>query len=110
LDITHTRFNEKHIAVADSYNNLAELYRTHGYLKKAEPLYIKAIEITYKLVEYPDKLARSLNNIALLYGEQNRYSEAENSHKKALDIKINSYGEENLDVANTFNNNTPDSF
>jgi tetratricopeptide (TPR) repeat protein len=104
LELTQTRFNERHIAVADSYNNLAELYRTHGYLEKAEPLYIKAIEITDKLVEYPDKLARSLNNIALLYGQQNRYSEAENSHKKALDIKINLYGEENRDIANTFNN------
>lgn len=103
LELTQTRFNEKHIAVADSYNNLAELYRTHGYFEKAEPLYIKAIEITDELVEYPDKLARSLNNIALLYEKQRHYSEAEKSHKKALKIKINLYGEETLDVANTFN-------
>jgi len=103
LELTQTLFNEKHIAVADNYNNLAEIYRTSGSLEKAEPLYIKAIEITDELVEYPDKLARSLNNLALLYEKQNRYNKAEKLHNKALEIKINLYGEASLDVANTFN-------
>ncbi|MEH2367891.1 tetratricopeptide repeat protein, partial [Nostoc sp.] len=53
----------------------------------AEPLYIQALALRRKLLgeEHPD-VASSLNNLALLYDSQGRYSEAEPLYIQALDI------------------------
>ena len=51
-----------------SLNNLALLYRAQGQYAKAEPLYQRALGIREKALgpEHPD-VARSLNNLAVLY-------------------------------------------
>ena len=53
--------------------------------------------------EHPD-LARSLNNLALLYNKQGRYAEAEALDQRALRIREKALGAEHLDVALSLNN------
>ena len=61
--------------MADSLNNLAELYRTQGRYTEAEPLQQRALAIREQVLG-PQHLdvANSLNNLALLYHNQERTS------------------------------------
>ena len=53
--------------------------------------------------EHPD-VAKSLNNLALLYQAQGRYAEAEPLHKRALVIREKALGPEHPDVAKSLEN------
>jgi tetratricopeptide (TPR) repeat protein len=63
-----------HPDVAQSLNNLALLYQDQGAYAKAEPLYVRALDIWEKVLGpmHPD-LATVLNNLALLYRAQEAY-------------------------------------
>jgi tetratricopeptide (TPR) repeat protein len=50
------------------------------------------------------KLAAALNNLALLYGDQGRYGEAESLHERSLAIREEALGSDHPDVAITLNN------
>jgi len=69
---------EEHPSTAISYNNLAELYRNIGEYQKAEPLYLKALNIREKILgeEHPST-ATSYNNLAGLYRNIGEYQKAE---------------------------------
>ena len=58
----------EHSLVAQSLNNLAEVYRAQGHYAEAEPLYRRSLAIVEKTLgpEHPH-MAASLNNLALLY-------------------------------------------
>ena len=60
---------------------------------EAEPLYLQALELTKRLLgeEHPH-VATSLNNLALLYKSQGRYSEAEPLYLQALEIRERGLG------------------
>ncbi|MBW4477585.1 MAG: tetratricopeptide repeat protein [Tolypothrix brevis GSE-NOS-MK-07-07A] len=47
--------NQQHPDVAQSLNNLAELYRLQGNYSKAEPLYVRSLAILEKVLggEHP---------------------------------------------------------
>ena len=55
------------------------------------------------VASHPD-VAQTLNNIALVYSTQGKYSEAEELYKRALAIREHSLGESHPDVAQTLNN------
>jgi tetratricopeptide (TPR) repeat protein len=78
---------ENHPDVANSLNNLAELYRSQGRYEEAEPLYLQALELGQRLLgeNHPD-VATSLNNLALLYNTQGKYVKAEALSRQALII------------------------
>ncbi len=59
--------------MAQSLNNLAELYRAQGHYAQAEPLFQRSLAIWEKALgpEHPD-VATSLNKLAQLYHEQGR--------------------------------------
>jgi len=61
----------EHPDVAQSLNNLAELYRSQGRYAQAEPLYKRSLAMLEKVLgpDHPD-VANSLNNLALLYDSQ----------------------------------------
>ncbi|MBW4685084.1 MAG: tetratricopeptide repeat protein [Komarekiella atlantica HA4396-MV6] len=87
LEVTKKRLGEEHLNVAQSLNNLAELYRLQGRYSEAEPLYLQALELRQRLLgkEHPD-IAESLNNLAELYYSQGKYSEAEPLFLQALEL------------------------
>jgi tetratricopeptide (TPR) repeat protein len=70
LAIREKVLGPEHPDVAQSLNNLAELYRKLGNYSQAEPLYQRSLAILEKVMgkEHP-LVALSLNNLALLYQE-----------------------------------------
>jgi len=75
-------------SLAETVNNLAELYRLQGCYREAEPLYLEALELRKSLLgdAHPD-VATSLNNLAKLYQAQGQYAEAEPLYLQALDLR-----------------------
>ena len=67
--------------------NLAALYSSQGRYAKAEPLYLRSLEIVEKaLGKSHPHVAASLNNLAALYESQGRYAKAEPLFLRALSI------------------------
>lgn len=91
--------------IADSFNNLAELYRIQGQYSLAEPLYIKSLKIREKIFgKTSPEIAQSLNNLASLYYYQENYPEAEKQYLAALEIWQNIHGENHPQIATILNN------
>ena len=82
---------------------LGRFYQGQGLYTHAEPWYEKCVVATRNRLgeEHPD-FAISLNNLALLYESQGRYSEAELLYQQALKKQI--LGEEHPNVATVLNN------
>ena len=91
--------------VAQSLNNLAQLYHAEGRYTDAEPLYKRSLAIREKTLgpDHPD-VAASLNNLAELYRNQGRYADAEPLYKRSLAINEKSLGPDHPDVAASLNN------
>ena len=66
-------------------NNIALILRKSGRQKAAEPCYVRALEIYEKQLgpDHPD-VASVLNNPAVFYTNERRYTEAEKIHLRAL--------------------------
>jgi len=94
-----------HPDVAQSLSNLAVLYQVQGAYPKAEPLYVRALDIREKALGpmHPD-VAICLNNLALLYRAQGAYPKAEPLYVRALDILEKALGPMHPDVAQSLNN------
>jgi tetratricopeptide (TPR) repeat protein len=93
--------------LANSLNNLAELYRSQGKWAEAEPLYKQALNIRRELFgNRPNNdLATSLNNLAGLYESQERLAEAEILYNEALKIDRLLFGDRpSDDLAASLNN------
>jgi len=105
LPILEAEFGPEHPDVAQTLNNLSELYDDMGYYEKALPLYQRALEISEKVLgpEHPD-VAKTLNNLALLYRHMGNYEKALPLYQRALEISEKVLGPENPDVATTLNN------
>jgi CHAT domain-containing protein len=94
-----------HPLVAQSLNNLASLYQAQGAYPKAEPLYVRALNIRQKALGPMHPLvANSLLNLALLYLNQGGYAKAEPLLVHALDIREKALGPMHPDVANSLDN------
>ena len=104
IALTREKIGE-HPALADSLNNLAELYRIQGNYTDAQPLLLESIEMRKRLLgeNHPD-VAQSLNNLAVFYVIQGNYSEAENYFFQALHLWKIHLGEEHEEIATILNN------
>jgi CHAT domain-containing protein/Tfp pilus assembly protein PilF len=91
--------------VAQSLNNLAEMYNEQGRYADAEPLLKRALAI-YEKALGPDHLdvGTSLNNLAFLYYAQGHYADAEPLFKRALAIREKALGPDDPDVATSLSN------
>jgi len=49
-------------------------------------------------------VAKTRNNMGIMYDSQGRYEEALEAYSKSLDIKIKVLGQDSLEVAKTHNN------
>ena len=85
-------------AVAQSLNNLAELYFTKRDYVKAEPLFQRAVEIAEKAMS-PHDFAIMLDNLGQLYKEKRDYLKAEPLYKRGLAINEKAHGPEHPNVA-----------
>jgi len=105
LEVRKRLLGAEHHDVAESLNNLAELYYNQGRYAEAEPLFKQALEMTKHLLgpEHPD-VATSLDNLAALYQSQGRYAEAESLFKQALEMRKHLLGPEHPDVTYSLNN------
>ncbi len=105
LNLAQKNTEKEHPAIADSLNNIAELYRLQGRYLEAQPLYLQALAIRKNLFgdEHPD-IAQALNNIAALYFLQGSYTEAEQKYLEALALWKRLLGDEHPDVATSLNN------
>ena len=77
----------KHPEVANSLNNLADLYTIQGHYAQAEPLYRQALAILEENFGPEDsEVAYGLSHLAKLSVIQARYAEAEAMHRRAIAI------------------------
>jgi tetratricopeptide (TPR) repeat protein len=85
LAIREKALGSDHLDVAQSLNNLAELYQAQGRYADAELLHKRALAIREKALgpDHPD-VAVSLNNLAELYQAQGRYADALPIVKKTI--------------------------
>ena len=66
---------------------------SRGKSPEAEVKFLAALEEAEKFGEDDARLALTLNNLAAMYHEQGKYTMAEPHYKRALDIRIRIYGE-----------------
>ena len=100
LSIREERLPADHPDVAQSLNNLAELYKAQGRYAAAEPLYKRSFAIMEKALgpNHP-AVATALNNLAVLYKVQGRYAAAEPLYKRSLAIREKALGPNHPAVA-----------
>jgi CHAT domain-containing protein/Tfp pilus assembly protein PilF len=105
LAIREKALGPDHPAVADSLNNLAELYRLKGDYAKAEPLQQRALAVREKALgsDQPE-VANSLNNLANLYYSKGDYAKAEPLWQRSLAIREKALGPDHPDVAASLHN------
>jgi tetratricopeptide (TPR) repeat protein len=107
LFIRERKLGEEHPDTAKSLNNLGEFYVSQENDAKAEPFLKRALDIRVKKFGMVHHFtAQSLYNLAILYSNvalrddsQEKYMEAENLFKQALEITEKVSGREDLNVA-----------
>ncbi|WP_353571407.1 FxSxx-COOH system tetratricopeptide repeat protein [Candidatus Albibeggiatoa sp. nov. BB20] len=105
LAIWEKVLGEHHPDVAQSLNNLAELYRNQGKYEQALPLFEHSLAIWEKVLgEHHPDVATSLNNLALLYSNQGKYEQALPLYERSLAILEKVLGEHHPLVAQSLNN------
>ena len=114
LEIRRSIYGDKHFAVADCLNKLADLLRTHLDPVAAKGYHDQALEIYSYLqgggvgtgVEISSKgvAATALGSIASLLFAEGKFDEAQPMHEKALGILKSQYGENHPFVATALNN------
>lgn len=86
-------------------NDLASLYSELGHYAKAEPLYLRCLELREATLgrEHP-KTATTLNNLALLYEQRGQYAKAEPMFLRALAISETKRGKDDPETATVLDN------
>jgi CHAT domain-containing protein/Tfp pilus assembly protein PilF len=105
LEIRRKELGPEHLDVAQSMNNLGNIYYYKGEYEKAELLYQDSLALRKKMLG-PEhhQVAASLNNLALIYYDQGDYEKAEQIHQRVLAILEKTLGAEHPQVANSLNN------
>ena len=88
LEVAEKSADKNHPELAESLNNLAELYRAQGQYAEAEPLYKRSLAIREKALgpDHPN-VATSLENMAALYRKTGKEKAAEGLEKRAAAIR-----------------------
>ena len=104
LNIRDKALGPDHPDVANSLNNLAELYQAQGNHDAALPLLQRASKIFEKTLgpEHPD-FATALSNLAEEYSAKGNYAQALPLFQRALNIRDKALGPDHPDVADSLN-------
>jgi tetratricopeptide (TPR) repeat protein len=95
----------EHPSALAKVNNLALLYRSQGKYEAAEPLYVRCLEDSTRILgaEHPDTLS-TVNNLAALYESQGKYEVAEPLYVRCLDDSARILGADHPDTLISANN------
>ena len=90
--LSDTKLEENEQKLANSYNNLGNLYRTIHRFTDSEQMHSSALEIRKRLAEtnpqtYDPDLGDSYNNLGVLYRDTQRFADSEQMYKSALEIR-----------------------
>ncbi|MBS4171547.1 tetratricopeptide repeat protein [Neochlamydia sp. AcF95] len=89
LKINLKNHGKNSLAVAISYNNLAQIYQEEGKLRKAKEYTKRALKIEHKILNdrnHP-KLADYYNNLGMIYQEQEELRKAARHARKAIRLR-----------------------
>jgi len=105
IDVRERQLGADHPDVANSLNNLAEIYTLLGRYAEAETLYTNACAINerYYGTDHPE-VATDLNDLAGLYKSQGRYAEAETLYIRSLTIRVQQLGSDHPCIGTSLNN------
>jgi len=97
-------FETDHPEIAESLNNLAELYRIQAKYLQAVPFCQQALEIRKQLwgIDHYE-VALSMNNLARLYQHLGQYYQAEPLYQQALEIRKRTLGLDHPAIAESLN-------
>lgn len=101
LEIAQATLGPQSPDVANTLNNLAEVYRYQGDFAEAEKRYQQAL-VTFGPAS--PLLARLLNNMAALYDDQGKPEKAENLYLGALKMDQDELPADHPDIARDLNN------
>jgi serine/threonine-protein kinase len=87
----------------DIMNNYADLMKRQGKYESADSILTKVLTLS-KRYEIPMQTAITLNDLGNLAHLQSDFPKAESLHTKALNLRINLYGNEHKGVAASYNN------
>lgn len=105
LDIINHSGRPQHIASAQLFNILAEIYISQGRYAEAEPLLLQAQTSYEQLLESNHRYTlRTLNNLASLYCAQGKYLRAEPLYQRTLTLREQRLGRDDSDTASSLNN------
>ena len=88
--------------MSDNWKSLIEegnAAYSNGKIPEAEVKFLAAMELAEKFSDDDPRLALSLNNLAVIYHEEGKYTMAEPLYKRALDIREKLYGAKHADIA-----------
>ena len=96
---------ERAVAVAEVYHNLALVYYGQGNYENALEYYEKALKISEEKLgaDHPNTAA-TYNNLAVVYDDQGNYEKALKYYEKALKVYEEKLGADHPDTAATYNN------
>ncbi|MCB1144813.1 MAG: tetratricopeptide repeat protein [Leptospiraceae bacterium] len=105
LDIRLKLLGERHSSVANSYNNLGNVYALKGEFDKAFDYLEKSLQLRISILgERHPQVADSYDNLGIDFFSRGEFDKAKEFHTKALDIRLKSLGKNHPDVADTYNN------
>ena len=89
------------LGVADSNHNLACLAATKGEVRKAEKMFLKALDLRERLLgKHSLKVASTLNQLSILYKNWGRLEEAEEIATECYEIVSDAHGKLSLSACN----------
>jgi serine/threonine-protein kinase len=105
LEIRRNLWDENHLGVATSLQDLARLNMLQGKYAEAEPLFQRSIEIQESdLKTEAVNLAMTINNLAVLFIYMQRLEEAEPLIWRVIRIRESELGPDHPEVAAGYNN------
>ncbi len=105
LEIRLATLGERHIDVADSYNNLGMAAFASGDYEGSRIWHEKALALREEaLGPTHGDVASSLNNLATTYHQRMRWNDADIYYRRAIDVLVKARGEDHPDVATVRNN------
>ncbi|MFT4927902.1 MAG: hypothetical protein ACI8WB_004016 [Phenylobacterium sp.] len=96
---------EKHVDIADCYENIGNSHYQLGQYREALVIEQKALDLRFKLLgEEHLSIATSYNNIGSTYGRLSQHQKALEFKQKALKLWLELLGEKHPSVATSYNN------
>ena len=104
VQVAEKTFGPDHPNVAQSLNDLAEIYKAQGRYAEAVPICKRIVAVVARLLG-PDHLhmATAILNLATLYRAQGHYADAEPLYCQVLSIHSKALEKDHLDIAKDLN-------